>query len=123
MPYGKVMLKTTFTAALLAALLSVAAWAQEPVVIHNGFVTGEQYLNMSELRQSAYAMGVIDGLFLGPLFEASKTKLSRFERCLEKMTDTQVAAILTRYLQDRPVSWHESAHVAFYNALNDNCPK
>ncbi|MBI2360630.1 MAG: hypothetical protein HYY46_11745 [Deltaproteobacteria bacterium] len=116
------MLKTVFMA-LLAALLSVSAWAQEPVAIHNGFVTGEQYLNMAELRQSAYAMGLVDGLFLGPFFEASKPKLSRFERCLEKMTDTQVAAILTLYLRDRPARWHESAHVAFYNALNDACPK
>jgi len=88
---------------LTLLLVTFAAHAQiRTVTIHNGFATGEEYLKMNETEQRAYAMGSVNGMLLAPLFGAPKWELRWFERCLEGMTDSQVAAILAEYLRDHP---------------------
>jgi hypothetical protein len=106
----------------VATLYSFASLAT-PVAIHNGFGTGEQYLNMSEPEQRAYAAGTINGILLAPLFGAPKKNLRRIENCVTGMTDSQVAAILTKYLRDNPSRWHETTHTSMYSALMESCPK
>lgn len=108
---------------VLVGLFSLtSAFAQdEAVAIKNGFLTGQDYLESSELKQRAYVMGLVDGLFVSPILGAPKRRLAPFERCIEGMTDTQVAAILLKFLRDNPGRWHQSAHVSFYTAMKENC--
>ncbi|HEX9757476.1 MAG TPA: hypothetical protein VGB26_06700 [Nitrospiria bacterium] len=106
---------------LLLISASGAAYAEEGVYIHDGFLKGEQYLKLSETQQRGYAIGLVDGLFLSPLYGAPKARIAPFEKCVEGMSDTQVAAVLTKYLQDRPARWHESANAVFFGALKDAC--
>lgn len=104
----------------ISPLLAISA--EETVAIQSGFLTGEAYLNSSDSRQRAYAMGLVDGLFISPLFGAPKAEVRPYEKCVVGMSDRQVAAILTKYLREHPGRWHESAHVAFFAALKGTCP-
>ena len=111
-----------FTAAAVFALAVSVAFAQ-PVTIKNGFGSGEDYLKMGPSEQRAYAMGVVNGMLLAPLFGAPKNKMLQIENCVVRMTDSQVAAILAKYLRDNPGRWHETPHVPMYAALVESCPK
>lgn len=107
--------------ACCAAVLAPPASAQG-VLIQNGFVTGEAYLHMSDVQQRAYAIGLVDGTLLAPLFSAAKEDLLWLERCIAGMRDTQMAEILRRRLQAHPESWHSSAHAQMFAALKEQCP-
>lgn len=92
------------------------------IVIHNGFLTGQDFRDLPDLRKRSYAAGLIDGLFLGPLFDAPKSSLGWLENCVEGMTDGQVSAIISKYLDDNPGRWHQPVHGAAYSALLAVCP-
>lgn len=104
-------------------MLTIGASAQEPVEIHNGFLTGEEFLNMSDSEKRAFSMGTINGMLLAPFLGAPKERMSRIESCVEGMTGLQVAAILEKYLRDNPSRWHETPHSPMWAALVDACPE
>lgn len=110
---------------LLAGLLLVMglASAQDEVYIKNGFVTGEAYLLLDATSQTRYASGLVDGLLIAPLMGAPASKMAWLQSCVVSMSDSQVAAMLSQELKSNPGSWHQSAHVPMYSALNKACPQ
>jgi len=112
--------KTQFIVFCLPFLVAATLFAaEEPVWIHNGFGTGGDYVKMSESQKRAYAMGAINGMIIAPLFGAPTYEMQWFESYVENMTDVQVAAILSKYLQDNPGRWHDGLHVLMYSALKE----
>jgi hypothetical protein len=93
--------------------------ADEPVWIQNGFGTGQDYLKMTKSQQRTYAMGVVDGILLSPLFGAPKSKMKWFESYIVGMTDEQVAVILLKYLENNPGRWHDGLHLLAYSAIKE----
>jgi len=94
----------------------------DSVLIHDGFGTGQAYLNqMSSLQRRAYAMGVINGMLVSPMFGASKDKLHWLEQCVENMNDEQVAAIILKHIKDHPERWHYGLHFESWTAMKDAC--
>jgi hypothetical protein len=91
--------------------------------VHNGFLTGRQYLDLPTVGQNGYAAGLIDGMFLAPFFGAPNDRVAVIENCVNGMTDQQVAAILAGHLRSKPEIWHLGAHTALYQALIERCPK
>jgi len=89
------------------------------VLIHNGFGTGQDYIEMTQSQKKTYAMGVINGMLLAPLFGAPKGELQWFEAYIERMTAKQVATILTKYLGDNPGRWHDGLHILMYAAIKN----
>lgn len=108
---------TTFIVIFLTAMV-VSAGAKG-VLIHNGFGTGQDYIKMSSSEKRAYAMGSVNGILLAPLFGAPKEKMQWFELYVENMTDVQVAAILSKYLEHNPGRWHDGLHVLIYSAIKE----
>ena len=94
----------------------------EVVGIHHGFMTGNKFMTLSSDDQSIYAMGLVDGMVLAPMFEAPKAKTKWLETCIEGMTNMQVAAMLRKELESNPGTWHHSAHTAMYRAMLKGCP-
>jgi hypothetical protein len=102
--------------------------------IHNGFLTGTNYRKLTQDQKRIYAAGIIDGMFLAPVFDAPKriyfkpkemvptTRVEWLEACVEGMSDEQVAAIISKWLTDHPARWHESANTSVYSAFFDSCP-
>jgi len=97
--------------------------AADPENIRSGFSTGEKYLNMTGAQKRYFAMGVVNGMLLAPLFGAPKENMATVEGCISGMTDSQVAAILTEYLKKHPEQWNETPHVPMYKALMEACAK
>jgi hypothetical protein len=109
-----------FTFLVIALALSTVARAGEPeIVIKSGFLTGNAYRGFSPESRRAYAMGLIDGMFLAPFFDAKKQKLEWLERCGTGMGDEQIAAIFDKYLRDNPGRWHETMHVLGWTAMKN----
>jgi len=114
-------MKKIIAVALTAFALN--ATAEESFWIHNGFSTGEQFLNMPEAEKLAFSMGTVNGMLLAPLFGAPKERMLWIETCVLGMTDSQVTAIFEKYLRDNPSRWHQTPHAPMYSALKQACPK
>jgi hypothetical protein len=115
------------TTLLLLVLLSGLTGTQEAqaahtVQIHNGMGTGQDYLQMPEPERPAYVMGLVNGLFLAPLFGASRASSAWLETCLEERSGKQIAELLTQYLGQHPTEQQEQLHAATYRALLQACP-
>jgi hypothetical protein len=91
----------------------------EAVLIQNGFGTGQDYLKMTKSQQRAYAMGVVNGILLSPLFGAPKGEMKWFESYIVGMSDEQVAAILLKYLENNPGRWHDRLNILAYSAIKE----
>ena len=111
---------------VMTALLSVALTGSisraEGVLVPNGFRTAQEYLELSEDQRVAYVMGLVDGIFIGPLFGASEARVKALQSCLQESDNIQIAAILSKYIQDKPERWHEGANMLFNSRMLELCP-
>jgi len=134
-------------ATLPVLVLFAPAQAQKPqpspevqesggVWIHSGFYKGRDYRQLSDGEQRAYAAGIVDGMLLAPMLGApagdlrdvspteqpTTTRSQWLSKCIVGMTNGQVAAIITKYLNDHPESWHQDAKASTFSALIESCP-
>jgi hypothetical protein len=110
-----------FVAAMFILHASPNIAAERGVLIHNGFGTGQDFLGFSDVGKRAYAMGVINGFIMAPMFGAPEAQVFRFGRCLENMTDVQVAAIIDKWLREHPERWHYGLHDVSWDAVTSVC--
>lgn len=96
---------------------------EQPLVVHDGFITGQQFRGLPEPSKRSYAAGLVDGVLLAPLMGAPKARMKWLESCLVGMTDEQVAAIIVKFVNDNPARWHEPVHVQFFSAMRSACPR
>jgi hypothetical protein len=112
-----------FAFTLLASVTLMGSVSRaEGVRIPNPFTTGQQFLDLSESYRTAYVMGLIDGVYIGPLFDASQATVGALQQCLLGRNNRQIAAMLSKYIRDRPERWHEGANAMFYSLLFELCP-
>jgi hypothetical protein len=71
------LVKTKAIAFFLVFIVAttVCAAAAKSVLIHNGFGTGKDYIDMSPLEKRSYAMGALNGMMIAPLFGAPKDRM------------------------------------------------
>jgi hypothetical protein len=112
-------------AALLAGLLAlVTAYAsQQRVSIGAGFFTGKDYLDMTDNERRAYATGAINGMLVAPFFGAPEDNMNWIKTCTLKLSDDDLAGILTRYVRDNENQQSYNLNVVTFNALRNACPK
>jgi hypothetical protein len=98
--------------------------------IHDGFYKGHTVREFSERERAIYAAGIIDGMFLAPLFgaptgprELAATRSQWLGQCVEGMSPEQVAAIIAKYLTDHPERWHQDAKESAFSAIVAACPE
>lgn len=116
--------EAALTVGLIAtAVMCGTARAQAPVEIRNGFYTGSTFRDSQTTSKRAYAAGLMDGMLLAPLFGAPKASMYRLENCIANMTDEQLAAILSKELEEHSESWQGGAHVAMYRGMISRCPR
>jgi len=122
-------MKRAFFLALLLGVTTAPTNAEpeEPedsIWVHNGFLTGDQYRDLTDFYNRAmYVSGVIDGMLLAPMFKADKASLTWLETCIEGMKSDQVAFIVDQYLQRRPQDWHHQMHGNVFRAFSNVCPQ
>ncbi len=114
--------KTLFVLVLLLVVAGLGyAEPKQLFPIKEGFLTGNSYRELSHSGKLGYAMGILDGIFLSPMFDAPKTELQWIERCATGMTGEQVVAVLNRFVSDNPARWHESMNILAWVALKEGC--
>jgi hypothetical protein len=109
--------------ALLALIIAINVYAnQQTIKISPGFFTAKDYLNMSDTERRAYVTGQINGMLVAPFFGAPENNLSWLKICSGKMSDEELASILTRYVRDQP-NQEQNLNVVTFAALRDACGK
>ena len=109
---------------LIALIAFVTIHAnQQTIKISPGFFTAKDYLDMADTERRAYATGEINGMLVAPFFGASEENLNWLKTCTAKMSDEQLAAILTKYIADQPNQMQVNLNVVTFNAIRDACRK
>jgi hypothetical protein len=109
--------------AILLSLICALFFAQpaptvpEGTVVKAGFGTGSAYLKMTKAEKWAYALGPVNGMHNAPMFGAPENRTNWFADFLTGMSNEQVAAIITKFLNDNPERWHEPLNILTYDAL------
>jgi len=103
------------------AVISIYANQQTTVKISPGFFTGKDYLDMSDTERRAYVTGEINGMLVAPFFGAPEENLNWLKTCSGKMSDEQLATILTRFIRDQPNQMQSNLNVVTFTALRDAC--
>jgi hypothetical protein len=96
----------------------------EPIAeVWPGFETAEKYIKLGSNEQTAYTAGLVDGMYLAPVFDAPNKdrRLTAMRTCLKPMTITQVTAIITKYAQAHPEEWDRGANLVAWHALREAC--
>jgi Rap1a immunity proteins len=95
-------------------------------LVRTGYLSAEKYLALKPDTQAVYMAGMIDGMYLAPMFDAPDEDkyLVRIRVCVTdgRITNTQIAAIVTKYVKNRPDEWKAGANVVAYQALREACP-
>ena len=103
----------------LIALINVYA-TQQTVKISPGFFAAKDYLDMSDTEKRAYVTGQMNGMLVAPFFGAPEENLSWLKTCSAKMSDEQLASLVTRYIRDQP-NQTQNLNVVTFAALRDAC--
>lgn len=77
---------------------------------------------MDEPGRGLYASGLIDGFGASALFGATDESVKTLALCIKGMNSKQIAAIITKFVQERPEVWHVPLSIEAYAALNRACP-
>jgi hypothetical protein len=107
----------------LAALARVYTGTQQTVSIGPGFFSGKDYLDMTDSERRAYATGAINGMLVAPFFGAPPDNLAWLKSCTAKMSDEDLAGIITRYINSQESQLNFNLNVVTFNALRNACPK
>lgn len=109
---------------LIALVAFITVYAnQQTVKISPGFFSGKDYLDMSDTEKRAYVTGEINGMLVAPFFGAPEENLAWLKTCSAKMSDEDLAAILTRFIRDQPGQMQINLNVVTFNALREACKK
>ena len=103
----------------LVAFVTVYA-NQQRVKISPGFFTGKDYLDMSDTEKRAYVTGQMNGMLVAPFFGAPEENLSWLKTCSGKMSDEQLASIVSRYVRDQP-NPQANLNVVTFTAFREAC--
>lgn len=94
---------------------------EAPVIVYQGFWTGQDFVKMSSVEQGTYAEGFIDGMCASSVLGAPKHRIERLVHCTTGMTPRQVAAIILKHLESHPKRWHYGLNGESWDAMHDAC--
>ncbi len=89
--------------------------------IHGGFVSGQAYLDMPALRKIAYVTGLLDGMFLAPIFGGTVARQAWFGLCIDTLGRTGIRDILVRRLRADGRTWNNRNPAKMYRAIRAGC--
>ena len=109
----------------LIALIAFATvyGSQQKVAISGGFFTGKDYLEMTDTERRAYVTGAVNGMLVAPFFGAPQENLNWLQTCTGKMSDEQLAEVLSSYIKDQPNNLQLHLNVVTFNAIRETCRK
>jgi hypothetical protein len=122
-------MKAAFCVLAVLCVFAVAAQEQQekksaPQIINSPsyFLKAEGFIEMREVDRMSYINGLMDGFFASALFGATDKTVANLSSCTKDMDSKQISAIITKYVNDHPESWHLPLSVDAFNALSAACP-
>ena len=107
--------------ALIALIAAINVYTtQQTIKISTGFFTAKDYLDMSDTEKRAYVTGQMNGMLIAPFFGAPEENVAWLKTCSGKMSDEQLASIVSRYIRDQP-NPQANLNVVTFNALREAC--
>lgn len=106
-----------FTAISLAATFS----ANANVEVHGGYVTASRYMEWQQPQRLTYVMGLVDGVRLSAVLDASGTRYKKAISCFSNMNGNQVVAIMDKWLNNNPEQWNMSLNHVFISMMYKTC--
>ena len=93
-----------------------------PVTYFFGFMTGQECLALAETGYlNGYMAGFMNGLSVSTVVGASYSCIEPINQCLGGTTDTQLAAVMEKWLRENPARWHERCNVLTWVAISEMC--
>ncbi len=86
------------------------------------FVKAGTFLEMKEAERTSYTTGLMDGFLASGLWGASNETMAGLISCTRDMDVKQVSAIIAKYVQGHPETWHLALSAEAFNALRTSCP-
>jgi len=87
------------------------------IPVRDCFLNEEAFLRLPETIQVYYLMGVIDGFIASSMLGVSEKEIDLFLKPIQGKTNTQLSAIVVKYLKDNPDEWDISAPYIIRMAL------
>lgn len=113
----------TIVLALAAPGAYGATEGSAKTVIQGGFVSGQAYLDMPNLRKIAYVTGLLDGMFLAPVFGGTVARQAWFGLCIDTIGRTGIRDVLARHLLADGRTWNNRNPAKMYRAIRAGCRK
>jgi hypothetical protein len=109
----------------LIALIAFATvyGSQQKVAISGGFFTGKDYLEMTDTERRAHVTGAINGMLVAPFFGAPQENVDWLKTCTTRMSDEQLATVVTSHIKDQPNNLMLQLNVVTFNAIREACKK
>ncbi len=98
-------------------------------LVYEGYLSGNDYLKLTNIEKSNYLIGVADGLLSSRLYlnigtsDEALSDISELKKCLmDKIENNkQLRAIVEKYLTNNPERWSEPMGVLFFVSIKDIC--
>jgi hypothetical protein len=113
----------TIVLTLAAAGADGAPANKARTVIQGGFVSGKAYLDLPALRKIAYVTGLLDGMFLAPVFGGTVARQAWFGLCIDTIGRPGIRDILVRRLRADERTWDNRNPAKMYRAIRTGCRK
>ncbi len=112
----------SFVASFMAfALASPLGAAGEKVRIHGGFVTGNQFRDMTGLQKKMYVAGLLDGMLLAPAFGGTEARMQWLHACTERFGVITMRAVIIEYFRNPAIDVDRKSAVHMYRAIRGAC--
>jgi hypothetical protein len=119
-------MRVVFSVLAILCIFGLAAHGQKAKskshIVWTPFYNGETFLGLSDHERMMYATGLTDGFIGSGLFDASDESVAGLVSCVKGMSNNQITAIFTKYVNDHPENWHYPMSIQAFNALDAACP-
>jgi hypothetical protein len=89
--------------------------------IHGGFVTGNQYRDMTGIQKRSYVAGLLDGMLLAPAFGGSEDRMQWFLVCTRRLGVIKLRGAINTYIRDHDESHYRKSAADMYRAIRAAC--
>jgi len=106
---------------LLFILIPVSVYGGNIISVPHGFLKGNDWMDYNQSSKAGYSTGIIDGIIFASAWERGGSSLEWLSPCVVGMTNSQVSAIIQKYINDNPGDWHDDMHAIVFKAFLDTC--
>ncbi len=110
-----------FAALLIPASPSFAESSYAGRRIHGGFITGNQYRDMTGIQKRSYVAGLLDGMLLAPAFGGSEDQMQWFLVCTQRLGVIKLRGAINSYIRNHSETHDRKSAADMYHAIQRAC--